>query len=55
MYTVGSHSSGDAANYITYGESNTLTLLEGTTIVARAIASAKCIAGTTWNGDICSR
>lgn len=54
IYTVWANARWDAANYITYGESNTLTLLEWTTIVARAIASAKCIAGTTWAGKICS-
>ncbi len=54
MYSVGVSSSWDAANYITYGESNTLTLLEGNTIVARAIASAKCMTGSTWNGIACS-
>ncbi len=54
MYSVGVSSSWDAANYITYGESNTLTLLEGDNVVARAIASAKCMTGSTWNGIACS-
>jgi hypothetical protein len=53
VYTVSESPMGDAANYITYGESNNLNLLENTTVVARAIASAKCADGTTWDGKSC--
>lgn len=53
-YTVSTNITGDAANYISYGDSNNLNLLEGTRLIARAITSAKCTSGTIWNGSICS-
>jgi hypothetical protein len=42
----------DTANRLKYGE-NTLQLLASEEIVARAIASAECVTGTKWNGEVC--
>jgi hypothetical protein len=53
-YSVSTNALWDAANYIGYGESNTLTLLEKDIVVARAIASAKCVSWTSWNGKTCA-
>lgn len=54
VYTVSTSAMGDAANYISYGESNNLNLFEGTKLIARAITAARCVSGTIWNGQVCS-
>jgi hypothetical protein len=52
-YSVSTSILGDAANYVNPGE-NELHLLEGDRVVGRAIMTASCATGSTWDGKICS-
>ena len=47
------HVTGDAANYLKFG-TNDLQLKEGATELAKAVATAACVKGTIWNGQMCS-